>query len=71
MESIRYEKLRNPNDLYDYLVSKIINNKKYYIFIDEIHLMDRLEDVVNGIITDFNCDLYITGFNSKLLSSNN
>ena len=45
------------------------NNKKYYIFIDEIQLMDKFEDVVNGIKTDFNCDLYITGSNSKLLSS--
>lgn len=69
LESIRYENLRNPNALYNYLVSKIINNKKYYIFIDEIQLMDRFEDVVNGVKTDFNCDLYITGSNSKLLSS--
>lgn len=69
LESIRYENLRNPNALYDYLVSKIINDKKYYIFIDEIQLMDRFEDVVNGVKTDFNCDLYITGSNSKLLSS--
>ena len=69
MESIRYENLRNPNALYNYLVSKIINNKKYYIFIDEIQLMDRFEDVVNGVKTDFNCDLYITSSNSKLLSS--
>ena len=38
-------------------------------FIDEIQLMDKFEDVVNGIKTDFNCDLYITGSNSKLLSS--
>lgn len=69
LESIRYENLRNLNALYNYLVSKIINNKKYYIFIDEIQLMDRFEDVVNGVKTDFNCDLYITGSNSKLLSS--
>lgn len=69
LESIRYEKLRNPNSLLEYLDNKIKNNKKYYIFIDEIQLMDKFEDVVNGIKTDFNCDLYITGSNSKLLSS--
>ena len=69
LESIRYEKLRNPNSLFEYLDNKIKNNKKYYIFIDEIQLMDKFEDVVNGIKTDFNCDLYITGSNSKLLSS--
>lgn len=69
LESIRYEKLRDPNVLFEYLENKIKDKKRYYIFIDEIQLMDRFEDVVNGIKSDFNCDLYITGSNSKLLSS--
>lgn len=69
LESIRYEKLRQPANLFEYIENKILNEQKYYIFIDEIQLMDNFEDVVNGIKSDFNCDLYITGSNSKLLSS--
>jgi len=69
LESIRYEDLRNPNSLFEYLEKKINGKDKYYIFIDEIQLMDKFEDVLNGIKADFNCDLYITGSNSKLLSS--
>lgn len=69
LESFKFEKLRNPIELYSYLEEKITDSKKYYIFIDEIQLLEKFEDVVNGIIIDFNCDLYITGSNSKLLSS--
>lgn len=69
LESIRYEKLRNPNSLFDYIENKINDKERYYIFIDEIQLVDQFENVVNGIKIDFNCDLYITGSNSKLLSS--
>lgn len=69
LESIRNEKLRNPNSLFEFLENKITDKERYYIFIDEIQMIDSFEDVVNGIKTDFNCDLYITGSNSKLLSS--
>jgi len=69
LESIRNEKLRNPNSLFEFLENKITDKERYYIFIDEIQMIDGFEDVVNGIKTDFNCDLYITGSNSKLLSS--
>lgn len=69
LESIRYEKLRNREALFNYLEETIVDSEKYYIFIDEIQMIDRFEEVVNGIKIDFNCDLYITGSNSKLLSS--
>lgn len=69
LESKKNELLRNSNNLYEYIEKKIIDNKKYYIFIDEIQMVDNFEDVVNGIKVDFNSDLYITGSNSKLLSS--
>ncbi len=69
LESKKNSFLRNSNELYTYVNSKITDHKKYYIFIDEIQLVDDFEDVVNGIKTDFNSDLYITGSNSKLLSS--
>ena len=45
------------------------DKEKYYIFLDEIQLVDNFEDAVNGIKNDFNCDIYITGSNSEFLSS--
>ncbi len=69
LESKKNEYLRNSDNLYNYIENKIIDNEKYYIFIDEIQMVEDFEDVVNGLKTDFNSDLYITGSNSKLLSS--
>lgn len=69
LESIHYKNLREPEKLFQYLDNLIKKDKRYYIFIDEIQLLDQFEDVVNGIKIDFDCDLYITGSNSKLLSS--
>lgn len=69
LESIKYEKYRNATTLFEYLENKIIKAHRYYIFIDEIQLIDNFEDLANGIKIDFDCDLYITGSNSKLLSS--
>ncbi len=69
LESQKLANLRDGKKLYEYIEKKIIDNYKYYIFIDEIQLVDNFEDLVNGIKVDFNCDLYITGSNSKLLSS--
>ena len=69
LESKKNDYLRNSDNLYNYIENKIIDNEKYYIFIDEIQMVEDFEDVVNGLKTDFNSDLYITGSNSKLLSS--
>lgn len=69
LESKKNSFLRDSNELYTYVSERIMDNKKYYIFIDEIQMVDDFEDVVNGIKMDFNSDLYITGSNSKLLSS--
>lgn len=69
LESHAFKALRNENKLYDYIVSNIYDNKKYYVFIDEVQLIDNFEDVLNGLINDYNVDLYITGSNSKLLST--
>lgn len=61
--------LRNADNLYKYISESIIDEKRYYILLDEIQLVEDFEDVVNGIKGEFNCDVYVTGSNSKLLSS--
>lgn len=68
LETKKNEALRDSNALYNSIVSKIIDDERYYVFIDEIQLVDNFEDVVNGLRLDYNCDIYITGSNSKLLS---
>lgn len=44
------------------------NNKKLYLFFDEIQELDGWEKLINSYLIDFNCDIYITGSNAKLLS---
>lgn len=69
LDNIRNAKLKDPIRLYSEIASKIIDQNRYYIFLDEIQLVENFEDVVNGIKNDYNCDIYITGSNSKFLSS--
>ena len=68
LETKKNEVLRNADALYNAIVEQIVNDERYYIFIDEIQMVDGFEDVVNGLRVDYNCDVYITGSNSKLLS---
>ena len=68
LETKKNESLRNADALYNAIVAQIVNDERYYIFIDEIQMVDEFEDVVNGLRIDYNCDVYITGSNSKLLS---
>lgn len=55
-------------ELYDYIDGKLISNKKNYIFLDEIQILDSFEEVVDGLFVNENVDLYITGSNSYMLS---
>lgn len=68
LETKNNEKLRNADTLYDAIVGRIVDKGRYYVFIDEIQFVENFEDVVNGLRVDYNCDIYITGSNSKLLS---
>ena len=68
LETKRNEGLREADALYNAVVEQIITDEKYYVLIDEIQFVDGFEDIVNGLRVDYNCDVYITGSNSKLLS---
>lgn len=61
--------LREKMALYAYLKSKISDNKKYYILLDEIQYVAGFEDVLNSMLHIENADTYVTGSNSKFLSS--
>ena len=62
-------KLQNPDELYNYVKSKILDNEDYYILLDEIQLVPEFESVINGFLHIPNADIYVTGSNSKFLSS--
>lgn len=56
-------------ELYLELKSKIIQSKKTYLFLDEIQEIEGWEKVVNTLAADFDVDIYITGSNSRMMSS--
>ena len=63
------KKLLNPDELYNYVKSRVTSDGDYYILLDEIQLVKEFESVVNGFLHIPNADIYVTGSNSKFLSS--
>jgi uncharacterized protein len=61
--------LTNWTTLYDEIIAKINPNDRYYIFLDEVQLVKDFERLVNSLFTKKNIDLYVTGSNAYLLSS--
>ncbi|NLB09996.1 MAG: ATP-binding protein [Clostridiaceae bacterium] len=55
--------------LYDYVKQRVLPEKRMYLFFAELQRIDAWEDAVNSFRVDFNCDIYITGSNAYLLSS--
>ena len=68
-EDMEYEELTDYKKLYEYIKSKIIEDKKNYIFLDEIQNVDKFEKVVDSLFIKENIDLYITGSNAYFMSS--
>ena len=68
-ESAINDDIKNYKALYKHIKNKHIGNKKYYILLDEVQIVKEWEKAVNSINVDFNVDIYITGSNAYLLSS--
>lgn len=69
LESKKNAKFKNGDVLYDYLLTACEKlDQKAYIFLDEIQAVSEWEEVVSSLLVDVDCDIYITGSNSKLLS---
>ena len=62
-------KRMNSDAFYDYVKQRIIPGKRMYLFFDEVQRVPDWEDSINSFRVDFNCDIYITGSNAWLLSS--
>lgn len=57
------------DSLYDYVKHKVVPEKRMYLFFDEIQRVPAWEEAVNSFRVDFDCDIYVTGSNAYLLSS--
>lgn len=68
-ESFAYGHLLNAEDLYHHLKSEIKTAEKHYLLLDEIQEVENWEKAVNSFMVDFDVDIYLTGSNSRLLSS--
>lgn len=67
-ESAEWYEIKDYKDLYNYIKSKY-HDKKVYLLLDEVQNVEDWEKAVNSLLVDINCDIYITGSNAYLLSS--
>ena len=68
LDRLENKKYRNPYVILEQIRSQLIDSKDYYIFLDEVQLLDQFEDVLNSLLHIKNVDVYVTGSNSKFLS---
>lgn len=69
LDDADYENLLEPKNLSRFIKDKIEDKEMYYIILDEIQLVNNFESVLNGLLRIDNVDIYVTGSNSKFLST--
>ena len=68
MEFEEFRKIRDDQDLFDFLKDKFLPNVDNYLFIDEIQDIDGFENVLRSLQAKESCDIFCTGSNAKILS---
>lgn len=68
-DSMQYEDIKTAKFLYAEVKSKLVSDEKTYLFLDEIQEVKSWEKAINSFMTDFNVDIYVTGSNSRMMSS--
>ena len=69
LDGIEYEELRDPKKCFQYIKNEIKDEQMYYLLLDEVQFMPRFEEVLTSLLRIHNIDMYVTGSNSKFLSS--
>lgn len=69
LDDIRNRRYRNPEACYEYVLSRLKDQGPYYVLLDEVQMMDNFEEVMNSFLHVPGLDVYVTGSNSKFLSS--
>ena len=59
----------SADDIYHYVKERVVTGKRMYLFFDELQRIEAWEDAVNAFRVDLDCDIYVTGSNAYLLSS--
>ena len=69
LDLIENKKYRDPMELYNYVMNRAIDKDMHYVLLDEVQLVNDFEEVLNSFLKKDNLDVYVTGSNSKFLSS--
>jgi predicted AAA+ superfamily ATPase len=69
LDDFKNRRYLDPEALYDYVTGRIVDDDMYYILLDEIQMVPQFESVLNGFLHIPNADIYVTGSNSKFLST--
>jgi predicted AAA+ superfamily ATPase len=68
-ESFEFFEINSAKKLYDFVKEKLATKQRYYLLLDEIQEVSEWEKAINSFLADFDVDIYLTGSNSHLLSS--
>lgn len=69
LDDIESKELRDPLLLYKHIKGRMVDEELYYVLLDEVQLVSQFEEVLNSLLRMDNVDVYVTGSNSKFLSS--
>ena len=69
LESLKYRSLVDYLSFYDYVSEHIVKNEKTYLIFDELQMVEHWEKAIESFRLDFDVDIYITGSNAYLLST--
>ena len=69
LDGIENEELKDPKMCFKYIKDAVKDDGRYYLLLDEVQFMPRFEEVLNSLLRMNNIDVYVTGSNSKFLSS--
>ena len=69
LDDIESRELRDPLLLYKHIKGRMADEALYYVLLDEVQLVPQFEEVLNSLLRMDNADVYVTGSNSKFLSS--
>ena len=68
-DSLQFEDIKTAKLLYEAVKARLSPDSRTYLFLDEIQEIKSWEKAVNSFMTDFNVDVYVTGSNSRMMSS--
>ena len=68
-DSLEFDEIKTAKDLYTEVKARLCDGRKTYLFFDEIQEIEEWEKAVNSLMSDFDVDIYITGSNSRMMSS--